>query len=170
MIVDFHRFMAELQKSEPQRDPKYGRFGLRWVFHVDQVPLPFAYNAKRTLNPKNASSCRIAAPNTSGLEKRQATLQLWICANTADGQPIRPAIIFRGTRGGRLPNRAEAAAYAHLTNIRIFYCTSAMHGPTKNSVSKICWMWPKTSWRPATEVERSCWLAWTATRHRRPFA
>jgi hypothetical protein len=172
MLMNFHRFMAALQKSEPQvcaldthtpqhttahhntteqhkttqdktkqdkttqnntkktqnntqRCPKYGRFGKRHVFHVDQVPLPFAYNSKRTLNPKCAKSCRIAAPNTSGLEKRQATLQLWICADTATGQPIRPAIIFRGTRGGRLPNAAERAAYAHLKNIRVYYQRNA---------------------------------------------
>jgi hypothetical protein len=92
---------------------------------MDQVPLPFAYNRKRTLNPKNAASCRISAPNTSGLEKRQSTLQLWICADTSTNQPIRPSIIFRGKRGGRLPWAKEKAVYDALTNIRVHFQQNA---------------------------------------------
>lgn len=123
LIKQFHQYMAVLQASTGRnaRDPVYGRFGKRHTFHVDQVPLPFAYNKRRTLNPKNSKSCRISSPNTSGLEKRQATLQLWICADTSTHQPIRPAIIFRGTRGGRLPWKKEKELYEKLTNIRVYF-------------------------------------------------
>ena len=95
-IRRFHWFLNEtVQKSEPQADAKYGRFGPRNMFHVDQVPLPFASACRTTLNPRGAVSCRIAGVNTSGLEKRQATLQLWICAS-GDHQVIKPTLIFRG--------------------------------------------------------------------------
>jgi hypothetical protein len=96
------------------------------MLHVDQVPLPFAVPHTRTLNPKGARSCRIAGVNTSGLEKRQATLQLWICAESGR-QYIKPTIIFRGSRGKRsqLPKPAERALYASLTNIRVAFQPNA---------------------------------------------
>ena len=123
-IKKFHRFLnCDLQASEPQRDPKYGRFGPRRMFHVDQVPLPFASTCRTTLNPRGAKSCRIAGTNTSGLEKRQATLQLWICA---DGGRcvIKPTIIFRGSDASArsiLPKAEEKALYDTLTGIRIYF-------------------------------------------------
>lgn len=127
LIKKFHQYIALLQASTGRnpRNAKYGRFGPRHTFHVDQVPLPFAYNSKRTLNPINAASCRICAPNTSGLEKRQATLQLWICADVSTTQPIKPSIIFRGTRGGRLPWKREQDVYDTLTNIRVHFQKNA---------------------------------------------
>ena len=92
------------------------------MFHVDQVPLPFASNHGRTLNPKGARSCRIAGINTSGLEKRQATLQLWICAEQT-GQHIKPSIIFRGSRGpkAKLPWPDEQKEYDNLPSIRVYF-------------------------------------------------
>ena len=126
-IRSFHRYLhLVLQMSAPQLDLKYGRFSPSRMLHVDQVPLPFASDAGRTLNPKGAKSCRIAGPNTSGLEKRQATLQLWICAE-ADIQPVKPTIIFRGSRGpkSKLPKAAEQALYDTLTNIRVAFQPNA---------------------------------------------
>ena len=122
-ITDFHRFLIlSLQHSEPQLDPKYGRFSPLRMLHVDQVPLPFASHSGKTLNPRGAKSCRIAGANTSGLEKRQATLQLWICAE-AGRQYVKPSIIFRGSRGPRskLPWADEKAHYDGLTNIRVTF-------------------------------------------------
>jgi hypothetical protein len=96
------------------------------MFHVDQVPIPFAAPHTRTLNPVGARSCRIAGANTSGLEKRQATLQLWICAE-AGRQVVKPTIIFRGSRGrnSKLPWAAEKALYAALENIRVAFQPNA---------------------------------------------
>ena len=107
-------------------DPKYGRFGPSRMFHVDQVPLPFASEIRNTLNPRGAVSCRIAGTNTSGLEKRQATLQHWICADP-DKQSIKPTIIFRGSSGpgALLPKPAEKALFDTLTNIRVTFQASA---------------------------------------------
>ena len=93
---------------------------------MDQVPLPFASDHGRTLNPKGAKSCRIAGPNTSGLEKRQATLQLWICAEPST-QPVKPTIIFRGSRGpkSKLPWVVEKALYVNLNTIRVAFQPNA---------------------------------------------
>ena len=69
---------------------------------------------------------RIAGMNTSGLEKRQATLQLWICDEPGN-QVIKPTIIFRGGRGPRstLPKRDEKVSYALLSNIRVAFQENA---------------------------------------------
>jgi hypothetical protein len=126
-IQAFHRYLIlVVQHSEPQLDAKYGRFSPLRILHVDQVPLPFACGHTRTLNPRGAKSCRIAGVNTSGLEKRQATLQLWICAS-AGRQYVKPTLIFRGSTGPRskLPWPEEAAIYATLSNIRVTYQKNA---------------------------------------------
>jgi hypothetical protein len=126
-IQAFHRYLIlTLQMSEPQLDAKYGRFSPRRMFHVDQVPLPFASDHGRTLNPKGAKSFRIAGISTSGLEKRQATLQLWICAEMGM-QVIKPTIIFRGARGpkSKLPWAEEQALYETLPNIRVAFQPNA---------------------------------------------
>ena len=126
-IRAFHQYLIMvLQMSAPQLDAKYGRFSPSRMFHVDQVPLPFASDHGRTLNPRGANSCRIAGVSTSGLEKRQATLQLWICANPAS-QVIKPTIIFRGGRGPRakVPWAAEKALYDTLPNIRVAFQPNA---------------------------------------------
>jgi hypothetical protein len=126
-IRGFHRFLImSLQQSAPQLDTKYGRFSPERILHVDQVPLPFASDRTKTLNPRGAKSCRIAGVNTSGLEKRQATLQLWICA-LGKRQYIKPTIIFRGGRGPRskVPWDQEKALYDSLDNIRVAFQQNA---------------------------------------------
>ena len=127
VIRDFHRYLIlTLQSSEPQTDSKYGRFSPDRMFHVDQVPLPFASSHSKTLNPKGARSCRIAGVTTSGLEKRQATLQLWICADKRI-QCVKPTIIFRGSRGVRskLPWPEEKELYGRLDKIRVTFQPNA---------------------------------------------
>ena len=125
-IQTFHCYRAALQDSLPQTELKFGRFGAHNMFHVDQVPLPFASPSGRTLNPKGSKSCRIAGPNTSGMDKRQATLQLWICAD-GNHQCVRPALIFRGTSGPRskVPWPKELAIYDELDNVRVHFQKNA---------------------------------------------
>ena len=126
-IKKFHRYwLITVQSSEPQTDSKYGRFSPICILHRDQVPLPFASNHSRTLNPVGDKSCRIAGPNLSGLDKRQATLELWICAD-ASRQYVKPTIIFRGSRGktSRLPKKKEKELYETLTNIRVAFQPNA---------------------------------------------
>ena len=76
---------------------KWGRFLPEERWNVDQSPLPFVVNSKRTYETENARGNKdhkvwIAQPG-NGLEKRQASLQICI---RPDGTPARLAIIFRG--------------------------------------------------------------------------
>ena len=64
-------------------------------FNVDQSPLPFVINVKRTyeqIEKNHAEKNWIAQPG-SGLDKRQCTLQI---ITRAEGEQPRIAIIFRG--------------------------------------------------------------------------
>ena len=68
--------------------PKWGWFLPTQKFNVDQSPLPFAMNAKKT----DTEKMWISQP-ARGLDKRQCSLQ--ICARPEGPQsPI--AVIFRG--------------------------------------------------------------------------
>jgi hypothetical protein len=50
-IRKFHQWLIYgLQRSEPERCPKYGRFPPNRMYHMDQVPLPFSPGSERTLN------------------------------------------------------------------------------------------------------------------------
>ena len=78
---------------------KYGHFDPSRQLNVDQVPLPFAMDASRTYKNTNIPTSEsrnkkvsIAQPG-SGLDKRQATLQLCF---SPDDTIVRPALIFRG--------------------------------------------------------------------------
>ena len=83
---------------DPDAEPKinrineWGGYGPHATFNVDQVPLPFAVDNKRTLDMKGKERIWIAQLG-SDLDKRQATLQL--CIRALGQQPI-PVIIFRG--------------------------------------------------------------------------
>ena len=93
---------------EDKYDDKWGRFRPEQRMNVDQSPMPFAMNPKRTyeLIEENGRYHKvwIAQPG-SGLEKRQCTLQ--ICFNPTGIQP-RLAIIFRG-KGKRISEEEKSA-------------------------------------------------------------
>ena len=78
-------------------DPKWGRFRPETRFNVDQTPLPFVIDHKRTYEVLSENQryqkVWIHQPG-SGLDKRQCTLQ--VCFRPEGSQP-RLAIIFRGT-------------------------------------------------------------------------
>ena len=65
----------------------WGRFPPDRAYNVDQVPLPFVVGTEERVWVRQYGS---------GLDKRQATMQLTICAG--DGK-VRPALIFRGKSG-----------------------------------------------------------------------
>ena len=110
MIKSFHRWLLHtLQRSGVQRCRKYGRFPASHMFHCDQSPLPFARIKARSLN-SIGKPCFIQMPHGSGLDKRQASLQL--CIRAEGEQLVRIAIIMRGT-GVRLC-KEEKEAYARL--------------------------------------------------------
>ncbi|MEO0683927.1 MAG: hypothetical protein AAFY76_02490 [Cyanobacteria bacterium J06649_11] len=83
--------------KDDQYDPKWGRFVPKQRFNVDQSPLPFAVETKRTyeiIEKKQSKNHKvwISQPG-SGLDKRQCTLQ--VCFRPTGEQP-RIAVIFRG--------------------------------------------------------------------------
>jgi len=62
-------------------------------FNVDQVPLPFVVEQDRTYDFSGSKQIWVSQPG-SGLDKRQATLQL--CIRAEGRQTVKPAIVFRG--------------------------------------------------------------------------
>jgi hypothetical protein len=117
LIKKFHKWLLlVLQMSAPQRCPKYGRFPAFLMFHMDQIPIAFDVGSKRTNNGMG-SVCFIRRVLGSGLDKRQATLQLCI---RADGeQVVRLAIIFRGQ--GNVLDEEEMKLYQSLRHLITVY-------------------------------------------------
>ena len=115
-ITKFHVWLIYgLQRSDPQRCPKYGRFPPRRMYHMDQVPLPFSPGSKKTLNMVG-EACEMMQPGGSGATKRFCTLQVTICAEP-ENQKVSIEIYFRG-KGKRL-SEEETALYAALPNVKV---------------------------------------------------
>ena len=115
-IRKFHQMLIYgVQRSEPQRDPKYGRFPARCMYHMDQVPLAFSPGTGRSLNQKG-KPCAVVDPDGSGASKRFCTLQVTICADPAN-QRVKLEVYFRG-RGLRL-SKEEKEFYETLGNINV---------------------------------------------------
>jgi hypothetical protein len=94
-VQKFLKKLQELRSENP--DPKdliWGKFGPRNTLNVDQVPLPFAATSTRTIEFLGTQRVWIKQPG-SGLDKRQATLQLMI---RAEGKQPKPVLIFRGQK------------------------------------------------------------------------
>lgn len=72
--------------------PKWGKWGPRVIYNVDQVPLPFASDSPTTLETKGTKNVWLRQIG-SGLDKRQCTLQL--CIRPLGRQPV-PTLVFRG--------------------------------------------------------------------------
>ena len=116
-IQAFHRWLIyDLQCSEPQRDPVYGRFPPEQIYHMDQIPLAMVLNSKSTLNPKGMA-CHIVQPKGGGLDKRQATVQLTIRARGE--QNVSPALLVRGTGQGM--SLDELRGYSRLAGLIVVY-------------------------------------------------
>jgi hypothetical protein len=121
-IRAFHRYLLlDLQMSGPQRCPVYGRFPADHIFHMDQVPLPFCLDVKRSLSMQGEPVFMLL-PGSSGLDKRQATLQLTIRAGGA--QIVRCGLIFRGQ--GKVISDEEKAMYMALSPyVKVYFQPSA---------------------------------------------
>ena len=72
---------------------KYGRWLPQNRYNVDQVPLPFVIDQDKTYEVKGSEQVWLSQPS-SGLDKRQATLQL--CIRAEGKQSVKPAIVFHG--------------------------------------------------------------------------
>lgn len=97
-IQAFHRNLRKYLKTTTTRNksslhPKYGRWLPKNRYNIDQVPLSFVVEQEKTYDVLGSKQVWVSQPST-GLDKRQATLQLCICATGE--QNIKPAIVFRG--------------------------------------------------------------------------
>ena len=119
LIKAFHVWLLrDLQMSLPPGGfacAKYGRFGPSQMFAMDQMPLPFVLDSKRTLNSVG-EPVFILQPK-GGLDKRQATIHL--CIRAEGPQIVRIALIFRGA--GQRINDAERAVYRSLRHLLCVY-------------------------------------------------
>ena len=100
-------------------DAKYGRYLPQERFNVDQSPLPFVIDTKKTYelvergNKENRyKSVWVNQPGCD-LEKRQCTLQIYL----GPGKQPRVAIIFRGS-GKRITEDEKASWH---TDVDIFF-------------------------------------------------
>ena len=94
-VQKFIKELRKLRSNHPDpNDPIWGQFGPHNTLNVDQVPLPFASTKQRTIEFLGTQRVWIKQPG-SGLDKRQATLQLMI---RAEGKQPKPVLIFRGKK------------------------------------------------------------------------
>jgi hypothetical protein len=118
-IRKFHQYLIYFLPrmcTGPIQCAKYGRFSAYNRYHMDQIPLPFVFESKRTLHLKGESDVPIRHPHGSGLEKRQCTVQL--CIRAEGPQHVRPMLIFRGL--GQV-SRSELDFYAAMTDIVVVW-------------------------------------------------
>jgi len=76
----------------PQVDKKY-------IVNMDQTPLPFSLASDSTLSLVGESTVTVRA---TGNEKTRCTVSLSVCA---DGTKLKPMIIFKGERQGRIATK-----------------------------------------------------------------
>ena len=93
IIQKFHKNLRKSLKTHRRRNkssihPKYGK-----SYNVDQVPLPFVVDQGAIYDTVGNKQVWVSKPS-SGLDKRQATLQL--CIRTEGDQNVKPALVFRG--------------------------------------------------------------------------
>ena len=114
-VLKWHSLLREglikTKRDSSSYDKKWGRFKPNRRLNVDQVPLPFEIEVKRTYDlppmekrDKRAHRTWVASPG-AGLEKRQCTLQ--ICISPDAATKVKFAVIFRGT-GKRISSEEKA--------------------------------------------------------------
>jgi len=119
LLKSFHKwFLRDLQLSlgPPYRCPIYGRFSAASMFAMDQIPLPFVLDNKRTMS-EQGQPVFLRVPKGSGLDKRQASIQ--VCLRAEGEQVVRVALIFRGT--GQRIQPQELHFYRQLRHMLVVY-------------------------------------------------
>ena len=108
-IQHFHRNLRKALKTRKRRnnaalDSKYGRWLPHNRYNIDQVPLPFVIDQDKTYEVKGSEQVWVSQPS-SGLDKRQATLQF--CIRAEGEQNLKPVTVFRGKGNVRADEKAE---------------------------------------------------------------
>ncbi|KAI2512695.1 pogo transposable element with KRAB domain [Fragilaria crotonensis] len=95
--------------------PKVSQEGGRhedFILNMDQTPIPFTYNAKKTLEIVGRRTVHIR--KSTGDTKR-ATFAMTV---TASGKILKPLLIFKGARNGRIVQRE----FPNYENDMIYLC------------------------------------------------
>lgn len=139
-IQRFHRDLRKAVKSKRRRnksrmhnsaiDKKYGRWSPKNRYNIDQVPLPFVIDQDKTYDITGNKQVWVSQPST-GLDKRQATLQL--CIRAKGEQNVKPGIVFRGK--GHVTS-AERAEYDEGVDVYFQECAWMDHDVNMKWVSK----------------------------------
>ena len=79
------------RRRKLQADSKYGRWLPEHRYNADQVPLPSVIGKEKTYETGGSKQVWVSQPS-SGLDKRQTTLQL--CIKASGSQTVKPAIVF----------------------------------------------------------------------------
>lgn len=146
-IMKWHSTLRErLVKSgkKDSYDPVYGGFMPTQRFNVDQSPLPFAIDTKKTYeliepkNPENRNKKIWVSQPGSGLEKRQCTLQ--VCFRPEGEQP-KVGIIFRG-QGKRI---SEVEKSSWHPEVDVFFQKNAW------ADTEFCVKWVEQTLQPIVE-------------------
>ena len=102
VIQSFHQFIRKVaEPKDYEQSHDIGRFKLENIANMDQTPMPFEVGTTTTYNDTGARTVWIKSLG-SGLDKRQATVQLTVHANGIAQTP--PMIVFRG-KGLRITSK-----------------------------------------------------------------
>lgn len=102
-IRSFHLFIRE-QATKGDRVGPLGRWTCAEIANMDQTPLEFDVFAKGATYETRGTKSVWVKSNGSGLDKRQATVQLTIFADGV--KRIKPLVVFRG-KGLRISDREK---------------------------------------------------------------
>ena len=80
---------VRVKLAQPNRHADY-------IINMDQTPIPFTFNSKRTLEMVGKKMVHI---QKSTNDTKRATLALTV---TASGKMIQPMLIFKGTANGQI--------------------------------------------------------------------
>ena len=143
-IKIFHRGIYMLQNLLlPVRDLIWGHFKPSDIYHMDQIPLPFTVNAKRSLNPIG-KFCWIRDVGASGLDKRQATIMLTI---RAEGEQDVPCVLIVNG-GGKELDEDEIEFYKNLRNVKVIFQKKAWCD------KRVMRWWMNMCWKQNSDRER----------------
>ena len=91
---------VRLKLDQPCRHQDY-------IINMDQTPIPFSFNAKRTLELMGR---RIFHVRKSTCDTKRATFAMTVTASA--GKVLKPLLVFKGQPGGRIEKR-EFPTYPH---------------------------------------------------------
>jgi hypothetical protein len=124
-IQAFHQFwILGVQHGGVQRCPKYGRFPASHIYAMDQVPMPFSSPSKRSMNEKGSRrGNRFTAASED--DKRFCTLQVCLCADSAN-QDVAIELIFRsGSDGAFIPDEEKQLYENDFPDVKIRWQSKA---------------------------------------------